>query len=88
MDTKFKVNLGELDPFADKSLRDYQVEAKKNIEKITLKKYHTCFAYYKDIFPKTSILQLDGLLKQPVLLPSKNSSLRMKLDELLEKYKN
>lgn len=31
MDTKFKVNLGELDPFADKSLRDYQVEAKKNI---------------------------------------------------------
>lgn len=31
MNTKFKVNLGELNPFADKSLRDYQVEAKKNI---------------------------------------------------------
>ena len=60
------------------------VEAKKNVEKITLKKYKNCFAYYKDTFSKTSISKLDGLLKYPILLPSKNSSLRMKLDELLE----
>ncbi len=60
------------------------IDAKKNVEKITLSKYKNCFAYYKDTFSNGSINKLEGLSKVPVLLPNKSSSIRLKLDELLE----
>ena len=60
------------------------IDVKKTIQKIVLSKYKNCFAYYKDTFTGSSISKLEGLLKYPVLLPNKSSSVRLKLDELLE----
>lgn len=58
------------------------VDSKKNITKVTLEKLSNCFAYYKDSF--TDIHKIEDLHRYPVLLPSKNSSMRLKLDEYLE----
>ena len=60
------------------------VDSKKNIEKITLSKLKNCFAYYKDSSLKSSISKFDGLSKHNIVLPSKSSALRLKLDEVVE----
>ncbi len=60
------------------------IDVKKNIEKIVIAKKKNCFAYSKDIYPTASISKLEDLKKYPVLLPNKSSSIRLKLDELLE----
>ena len=60
------------------------LDVKKNIEKIVIAKKKNCFAYSKDTYPTASISKLEDLKKYPVLLPNKSSSIRLKLDELLE----
>ena len=60
------------------------LEQKKNFDKLSLCKISTCFAYYKDRFPYPSISKVEDLGKYPILLPDKNSSIRLKLDEYME----
>jgi DNA-binding transcriptional LysR family regulator len=58
------------------------IESKKNITKVTLEKLANCFAYYKGSF--SSIHKVEELHNYPIILPGKNSSMRLKLDEYLE----
>ena len=64
------------------------VEAKKSIKKTVLCKFQNCFAYYKNNNINEKIEKIDDLEKYPIILPGKNSSLRLKLDEWMESKNN
>jgi len=57
---------------------------KKTVKKISLSKLQNCFAYSKDAFPACTIKNFDDLKKYPLVLPSATSSIRLKLNELME----
>ena len=59
------------------------VESKKNVTKITLAKLKNCLCYYKNSFGSLKQKKLENL-EVPLILPGKNSSLRLKLDEYIE----
>ncbi len=60
------------------------IDARKNIQKTTIFKFHNCFAYYRNKFSNLDIKKIDELNQNPLILPGKNSSLRLKLDECME----
>lgn len=60
------------------------INSKKEVTKITLSKLKNCFAYNKDLMKDVSLKKLEDIKKYPLVLPSKISSIRTKLDEYLE----
>ena len=60
------------------------INSKKEVTKITLSKLHNCFAYNKELMKNVNIKKLEDLKDYPLVLPSKISSIRLKLDEYLE----
>lgn len=60
------------------------MNGKKKVTKVMLAKLHNCFAYNKKIFKDVEINSIDDLKKYPLILPSKTSSIRLKLDECME----
>ncbi len=59
------------------------VDCKKTIKKTVLTKFQNGFAYYKG-FTKNKNNSFNELSNYPMILPGKNSSIRLKLDEWLE----
>lgn len=62
------------------------INSKKNVTKITLSKLTNCFAYNKELMKNVSIKKIEDLKDYPLVLPSKISSIRIKLDEYLEAH--
>ena len=60
------------------------VDSKKNVSKVVLSKLHNCFVYYKNSMNVKPIYKLSEINQYPIILPGKNSSMRLKLDEYLE----
>lgn len=62
------------------------INSKKNVTKITLSKLTNCFAYNKELMKNVSLKKPEDLKEYPLVLPSKMSSIRVKLDEYLEAH--
>ena len=62
------------------------INSKKNVTKITLSKLTNCFAYNKELMKNVSLKKPEDLKDYPLVLPSKMSSIRVKLDEYLEAH--
>ncbi len=60
------------------------IDSKKDVKKVTLTKFRNCFAYYKNEMSGVVVKNVEDLGKHSILLPGKNSSLRLKLDEYME----
>lgn len=60
------------------------INSKKEVTKIALAKFKNCFTYNKELFKNISIKSPEDLKDYPLMLPSKISSVRIKLDEYLE----
>ena len=60
------------------------INSKHDVKKITLSKLPNCFAYNKNIMGNISINKIEDLKNYPLILPSSNSSIRLKLDEYME----
>ena len=60
------------------------INSKKNVTKITLSKFHNCFAYYKGKIKDVSISSMKDLEKYPLILPDDSFTVRLKLDEYME----
>ena len=57
----------------------------KSIKKKVLKKLQNCFVYNSKLLGDLQIKKMSDLKKYPLILPSATSSIRMKLDEVMEK---
>lgn len=60
------------------------INSKKNVTKVTLSKFHNCFAYYKNKMKSVSIENMKDLENYPLILPDQSFSVRLKLDEYME----
>ncbi len=61
------------------------INSKKNIEKKTLVKLNNCFAYNKKLLKDIAINSFNDLKNYPLILPSVTATIRLKLDEYMEK---
>ena len=62
------------------------INSKKEVIKIALSKFKNCFTYNKEIMKDVIIKKPEDLKNYPLVLPSKISSIRVKLDEYLEAH--
>lgn len=60
------------------------VNSKKNLKKVVISKTPSCFVYNKNINKNIKINKLEDLNKYNLILPSYNTSIRLKLNEYME----